>query len=46
MPESHLPCNQNVKPFLADIPMLYHLKTFGFLVFLGGLKWEHWPEMG
>ena len=21
-------------------------KTFGFLVFSGGIKWEHWPEMG
>ena len=19
---------------------------FGFLVFSGGIKWEHWPEMG
>ena len=22
-----------------------HQKTKSFLVFLGGLKWEHWPEM-
>ena len=22
-----------------------HQKTFGFLVFSGGIKWEHWPEM-
>ena len=20
--------------------------TKGFLVFSGGIKWEHWPEMG
>ena len=20
-------------------------QTFGFLVFSGGIKWEHWPEM-
>ena len=20
--------------------------TFDFLVFSGGIKWEHWPEMG
>ena len=23
-----------------------HQKTFGFLVFSGGIKWEHLPEMG
>ena len=23
-----------------------HQKTFGFLVFSWGIKWEHWPEMG
>ena len=22
-----------------------HQKAFGFLVFSGGMKWEHWPEM-
>ena len=22
-----------------------HQKTFGFLVFSAGIKWEHWPEM-
>ena len=22
-----------------------HQKTFSFLVFSGGIKWEHWPEM-
>ena len=22
-----------------------HQKTFGVLVFSGGMKWEHWPEM-
>ena len=23
-----------------------HQKTFGFLMLLEGIKWEHWPEMG
>ena len=23
-----------------------HQETKGFLVFSGGIKWEHWPEMG
>ena len=23
-----------------------HQKTKDFLVFSGGIKWEHWPEMG
>ena len=23
-----------------------HQKTVSFLVFSGGKKWEHWPEMG
>ena len=38
-----------VNPFLANVPILQPLKTpktFGFLVFSGGIKWEHWPEMG
>ena len=33
----------------AKVPILYPLKkpenTFGFLVFSGDIKWEHWPEM-
>ena len=38
-------------PFLPNAPILYPLKTpenlfSGFLVFSGGIKWEHWPEMG
>ena len=40
--------------FLANIYILYPLQTlenqkfsgWGFLVFSGGIKWEHWPEMG
>ena len=48
-----LSCFQGVEkgcidPFLANVPILYplkHQKTFGFLVFSGGIKWEHWPEM-
>ena len=23
-----------------------HQETFGFLIFSGGIKWEHCPEMG
>ena len=22
-----------------------HQKTFGFVVFSGGTKWDHWPEL-
>ena len=36
-------------PFLANIPIFYYLKTPGnlcVLVFPGGIKCEHWPEMG
>ena len=36
-------------PFLANVPILHrlkHQKTFGFLVFSGVIKWEHWPEIG
>ena len=29
------------KPISANVPILYPQKTFGFLVFLGGIKWEH-----
>ena len=35
----------SIKPFLVNVPILDPLKTFGFLVFSRGLKWEHWPEM-
>ena len=34
-------------PFLTNDPILYPLKTlevFGFLMFSGGIKWEHRPE--
>ena len=27
------------------IPPEHTRKTFGFLVFSGGIEWEHWPEM-
>ena len=40
---------ENINPFLVNDPIVYLLKkkhkTFGFLVFLGGIKWEHWLEM-
>ena len=36
--------------FLANFSILYTLKIPEnqpkFLVFSGGMKWEHWPEMG
>ena len=38
-----------INPFPANAPFYTHRKhqkTFGFLVFSGGVKWEHWPEMG
>ena len=41
-----------INPILANVLILYPLKrpenqkTFGFLVFSGSIKWEHWPEMG
>ena len=31
--------------FLFNSP-LKHQKKKGFLIFSGGFKWEHWPEMG
>ena len=37
-----------ISPFLANIPILYTLKTpknVGLVVFSGGTKREHWPEM-
>ena len=33
-------------PFLANVPILYPLKTPENLWFSGGIKWEHWPETG
>ena len=32
--------------FLANVTISYPLETFSFLVFSGGLKWFHLPEMG
>ena len=43
-------CRLNdINPFLANVPILYPLKTpenLWFSLFLGGIKWERWPEMG
>ena len=33
-------------PFYTILYSWKHQKTFDFLVFSGGIKWEHWPEMG
>ena len=35
-----------VIPFLANVPILCPQKTKGFLLFSGGTKWEHRPEIG
>ena len=35
-----------INPVLADVPILYPLKTPENQRFSGGIKWEHWPEMG
>ena len=39
-----------VSPFLTNCLILYplkkHQKTKGFLVFLGGIKLEYWPDIG
>ena len=34
-----------VNPFPANVPILHPLKTPENL-FSGGIKWEHWAEMG
>ena len=36
------------KPFLANVPISYYLKTLEkqmVSVFLSCYKWKHWPEM-
>ena len=40
---------RSINPFLANNLILDPQKTpenFDFMVFSGGIKWEHWPEMG
>ena len=44
--EKTLYIGREFNPFPANVSILYSLNTFGFLVFLGDIKWEHWPEMG
>ena len=34
------------RPMSPFYTPLKHQKTFGFLVFSGGIKLEHWSEMG
>ena len=39
----------NLCLFLASVTILHPSKTpenLDFLVFVGGIKWEHWPEVG
>ena len=41
--------HNNLHPFLANVSILYPLKTpesQSFLVFSGFLKWKVWPEIG
>ena len=35
-----------VNPFLTNVPVLYPLKSFGFLMFSGGIEVENWLKMG
>ena len=36
-----------INPFLANTPILYRRKTTeDQTCFQGGVKWEHWPEIG
>ena len=48
---SHLAQIAGINPVLANVPILYplktpkNLKTFGFLVFSRGIKWSHWTEI-
>lgn len=41
---------QKIDLVLPSVPILSPLKLteniFGFLIFSGGIKWEHWKEMG
>ena len=36
----------NFLPMFSVDTTWEHQKTKGFLLFSGGLKWEHWPEIG
>ena len=36
-------CNNTLNPLVTKVLILCSLETTGFLVFLGGIKWEHWP---
>ena len=38
----------SINPFITNVPILYPLKTpenLGFLLFSGGIRWKHGPEM-
>ena len=37
--------NIGLKLFLASVLFLYRLKTPENQMFLGDIKWEHWPEI-
>ena len=34
-----------INRYLVNFYILYPLETFGFMVFLGGIRWEHCPKM-
>ena len=48
---SHFTQIGSINPVLANVPILYllktpkNLKTFGFLAFSRGIKWNHWTEI-
>ena len=45
--EKYFSCYISVNPFQVNVSILYplkHQKAFGFLVFSGNTKWEHWLE--
>ena len=46
IPRGNVP---SINPFRGNVPYIYPLKTSEnqrFLIFSGGMKSEHWPEMG
>ena len=39
-------CNFVLNPFSTNLPLLYPLKTSGFVMFSRGIEMEHWLKMG
>ena len=40
------PQNCNFNSFYLNVPLWFSWKVFGFLMFSGGIKWEHWEKIG